>query len=70
MWPWSEIASLKQKLRMYRLETKDTDLPAANRTQANLWKAMYLEQYKETRNAHKGIKRLKNKLKRIRDNED
>ena len=42
----------------------DLDLPAAYRTQANLWKAKYFEMRAEVVKANKGIKRLRRKLEK------
>ena len=44
----------------------DTDLPPVNRTEANLWKAMYFQQVQETRNSNKGIRRLQRSLENAR----
>lgn len=42
----------------------DLDLPPAYRTEANLWKAKYLEARRELVKANKGIYRLRKKLDR------
>ena len=41
----------------------DIDLPAINRTEANLWKAKFFEMYTEVLKANKGIRRLKKTLR-------
>lgn len=46
---------------MTMLEKKpvlDTDLPPINRTEANFWKAKYLEALIELAKANKGLRRL------------
>ncbi len=48
----------------------DLDIPPAYRTQANLWQAKYFEAYKELVKANKGIRRLKRKIIRMKENGD
>lgn len=43
----------------------DTDLPPIRRTQANYWKALWLNQQLELIKANKGIRRLKAKIARL-----
>ncbi len=43
----------------------DTDPPPLNRTQANIWKAICLEQQRELVKANKGLRRLSAKYNRL-----
>jgi len=51
------------------LSLLDTDLPPINRTEANMWKALYFEMRNEVIKANKGIKKLRQKLDRLEDDE-
>lgn len=49
-----------------RFKLKDSDLPPASRTLANMWQLKYLETLRELANAHRGIRRLKAQNTRLR----
>lgn len=63
IWPWSEIRKWKEHALWYEKLADDRALLA------ELCRAEYMKVSKEMRGAHKGIWRLKQKLKRLEQKE-
>lgn len=64
VWPWSELFRLREQIRRIPWDVRDTDLMMTNRSEANWWRAEWSKMHRELRGTHKGIARLKRKLKK------
>lgn len=58
IWPWSEIEKWKQLAEHHDLRATQ------NQARADMWRAEWMALSKAVRGAHKGIWRLKRKLKK------